>query len=83
MRDLSCSPSVWNQTFAWAFLYRRSWNLCQCILCETLRSLVSATMVWTVGMADNNDSQGQNNKKKKRKRQEVPDETGTLLGHAS
>ena len=33
-------------------------------------------MVWMVGMADNDASQGQNNKKKKRKRQSNPDETG-------
>lgn len=34
-------------------------------------------MVWMVGMADNDGTQGQNNKKKKRKRQANPDETGT------
>ena len=37
---------------------------------------LTATMVWMVGMADNDGTQGQNNKKKKRKRQSNPDETG-------
>ncbi len=39
-------------------------------------SFFAATMVWMVGMADNDGTQGQSSKKKKRKKQATADETG-------